>query len=109
MARFRGEIGFVNSALIEPGVYESEVISEKRFIGDLLAVSKKWAEGEKINDDLELSMRVSIVLKPNTDLNIGGIKYVRVYGTCWKVVKMEVKHPRLILTIGGVYNGPTKA
>jgi hypothetical protein len=32
------------------------------------------------------------------------MKYIEFMGARWKITSVEVKHPRLILTIGGVYN-----
>ena len=35
------------------------------------------------------------------------MRYVHWMGALWEVNSVEVLNPRLILTIGGVYNGPT--
>ena len=33
--------------------------------------------------------------------------YAEIMGTKWKISEVEVQYPRLILTIGGVWNGDT--
>ena len=64
-----------------------------------------WQSGESANDNLKLNNQFSTVADPYAQQNFSDIKYVEFKGTKWKVVCAEVKYPRLLLTIGGVYNG----
>ena len=42
--------------------------------------------------------------------HFNSIRYIKWHGGCWKVTGIDAStYPRLKLTIGGVYNGPTLA
>ena len=53
MAKFYGEIGYGEAAEIAPGVYD-DVITEKKYYGDVVRNSRKLQEGEKVNNDLSV-------------------------------------------------------
>ena len=59
----------------------------------------------EVNDDLNINMTLSIVADPFAYQNFHQIKYAEYMGSKWKVSSIEVQYPRLILTLGGVYNG----
>lgn len=105
MAKFYGEIGYAESVETSPGVY-SDVITVRNYSGDLLANSSRWTtSSESVNDDLNINNRISILADPYAYQNFHSMKYVEFMGTKWKINSVEVRYPRLILTIGGVYNG----
>ena len=49
---------------------------------------------------------ISIVADPYANENFFAIRYVQWMGTLWKVTEVEVQSPRLLLRLGGKYNGP---
>lgn len=106
MAKFYGQVGFVETSETRPGIWE-ETITERNHYGDVLPNIRKLEAGESINDNVTLNNKVSIVADPYAQQHFFAIRYVRWMGTLWKVTHVEVQSPRLILTIGGVYNGPT--
>jgi len=105
MAKFYGKVGFMTTEKTAPGVYE-EVIVEKEYYGDLLKVNRRW-EGvsNHENDDLNVSLRVSILADDFAYEHLHEIRYVEWYNSKWKATTVEVEYPRLIISIGGVYNG----
>jgi hypothetical protein len=106
MAKFSDLIGYVQEAEeTEPGVWTNK-ITEKRYYGDVLRQSKRWRESENVNDDLVISNRISIVADEFACSNFSSMRYVIWNGVYWEVKDVEVQRPRLILSIGGVYNGP---
>lgn len=105
MAKFYGPIGYAVSTETSPGVWEDK-IAVRNYCGDVLQHVQNWQKGEGVNDDLTINNRISIVADPFAYENSGSIKYVKYLGSCWKVTGIDVQFPRLILTIGGVYNGP---
>ena len=106
MARFSGLIGFIQDSVeTGPGIWENRVV-EKHYNGTFLAESQKWQSAEKLSDDIVLSMRISIV-NTGGGIQFDTIRYVKFQGAYWCVTKIELQHPRVILTIGGLYNGPT--
>lgn len=104
MARFFGTVGYAETVETKPGVWE-EQITERQYTGDVLHNSRKWVGSEYLNDNLEVSNRISIVADPFAYQNFQSIRFVEWMGTRWKVPTVEVERPRLILSIGGVYNG----
>lgn len=105
MAKFYGKIGYSITTEVRPGVYKSRII-ERSYYGDVLRDTSRWsASPDSTNDDLNISNQISIVSDQFAYQNSRSIKYVEFMGAKWKVTNLEIRHPRLILTIGGVYNG----
>jgi hypothetical protein len=105
MAKFYGVIGYSENKETKPGVWE-DVISERNYSGDVQRDTRRWQTGENLNDDLTVNNLISIVADPFAYQNFQGIRYVGWMGSFWKITSVEVQRPRLLLTIGGVYNGP---
>lgn len=106
MAKFYGIIGYAQTQETSLGVYE-EVFTQKYAYGDVFRNNRKLETGEYLNDDLALNNQISIVADPYASEHFFAIRYVEWMGAKWKVTNVEVQPPRLLLTIGGVYNGPT--
>lgn len=104
MAKFYGPIGYAETEETSPGVW-TEVVTERNYYGDITRNSRTIQNGENLNDDLNVSNVVSIVADAFAYQNFHKIRYVRWMGADWKISNVEVQHPRLILSIGGVYNG----
>lgn len=102
MAKFYGKIGYAIGVEKRPGVWVDE-IEEKSYPGFILKDVRQWRMSEDVNDDLNISNRISIIGDRFAYDNIGNIKYVVWFGSKWKVTSVEVSHPRLILSIGGLY------
>ncbi len=106
MAKFCDKIGFVRTKETSPGVW-SEVCEEKTYYGDITKNTRRWENGEYLNDDVNVGNTISIVADAFAYSALASIRYVWWMGTAWKVTSVEVQSPRLNITIGGVYNGKT--
>ena len=104
MAKFYGVIGYAATVQTEPGIYEEQII-ETEYMGDVLRNTRRLREGSKINDDITISNQISIIADPYASINFHAMRYVTFMGAKWKVSDVEVQYPRLILTLGGLYNG----
>jgi len=104
MAKFYGLVGYVETQQTAPGV-NTPVPTERNYSGDVLRNSRRWQAGENLNDDLVVNNVISIVADDFANSNFQTMKYVKWMGVSWKVTNVEVQRPRLILTLGGVYNG----
>ena len=104
MAKFFGSIGFAESVETSPGVWD-EAITERTYYGDLSRNVRRLQSGDKVNDDVNVSNEISIVADPFANQNFHSMRYVEFMGAKWKINNVEVQYPRLILTIGGLYNG----
>lgn len=106
MAKFYGLIGY-EAQFEEPegsGIWKPEII-EREYCGDILQNTRKLEEGEKVNDDLNINNRFSIIADPYAYDNAYAMKYIIWRGTKWKIRGLDLQHPRIILSIGGIYNG----
>lgn len=109
MAKFYGPIGYGVTKETRPGVW-TDTIVERPYRGDVLQNYRKISQGESINDNIDVSNRLSIISDPFAMQHFHQIKYVKWMGAYWKVTTIDAsQRPRLILTIGGVYNGETAA
>lgn len=106
MAKFYGTVGYGVTEETTPGVWTDRIV-ERNYSGDVIKNYKKSYSGESINDNIDVSNNISIISDPFAMQHFHTIKYVKWMGAAWKVSTVEVQYPRLILTIGGVYNGET--
>ena len=106
MAKFYGAIGYGESTETSPGVYE-DTITERPYFGDVVRNTRKLREEDsKLHDDIIVQNSISIVADAYANEHFFAIRYIRWQGTLWKVTEVEVQRPRLLLRLGGVYNGP---
>ena len=104
MAKFSGAIGYEHLKETAPGVWRPS-LTERKHRGNLLKHAWRWSPSEKANDDLTISNQISIVADAFMYENIGAIRYVVMNGSKWKVTNIEINRPRIVLTLGGIYNG----
>ena len=103
MAKYYGAIGYSETAETAPGVWE-ETITERNYYGDVIKNTSKWMSGENLNDNLAINNQFSIVSDPYAYQNFHKMRYIKWMGGLWKITGVEVQSPRLILSIGGLYN-----
>ena len=116
MAKFYGVIGYAVTKETAPGVWTEE-IAEQSYYGDLTRNMRRLQDSElvrntrrlqtadKLNDNINVSNEISILADPFARENFHLMKYVGFMGAKWKITNVEVQYPRLILSVGGVYNG----
>lgn len=106
MRKWYGKVGFVISEETTPGVY-LPTVTERKFFGEILSNTSKWSPTGSVNDNLDVSIKISIMATPFALQNCSTIKYIEYMGALWEVTSISPESPRLILTVGGVYNGQT--
>lgn len=107
MARFFGVVGFAeNNVEIRPGVFE-DIIVEKNYYGDLVKNARRFQDGSTIVDELSFDNSISILANKYANDHIDAMRYVVLNEVRWEITSIEAQPPRLILRLGGVYNGPT--
>lgn len=104
MAKFYGNIGYFVPVEDEPGIWIQKII-ERPHYGDLIRNTSKSQSSGGVNDDITLSNDISIIADPYANENVHHMRYAEFMGAKWKITNAEIKYPRIILTIGGVYNG----
>lgn len=104
MAKWFGVIGFAETEETTPGVWK-EQITKRNYYGDLTRNTRRLQTADKLNDDLNIANELSIVADPYAMNNFHSMRYAEFMGTEWKITNVEVQYPRLILSLGGVWNG----
>ena len=104
MSKFYGPIGYITQKEISPGVWDEDIV-ERSYRGDITRNNRRWEASEYKNDNLTISNQLSIIADPFLYENSSTIRYVLWLGVRWKVTNIEIQRPRLILTLGEVYNG----
>lgn len=106
--RYSGIIGFVcrQEDPVGSGIWKNKPI-ERRYYGDVVKNYRRWeTASEQVNDNVNISNTISIVADSFAEAHLAYIRYAEYSGQKWNVTSVEVQRPRLILSIGGVYNGP---
>lgn len=104
--KYHGKVGFVSFDEVTPGA-EVEKPIEREYFGDVIRNTKRWESAQQVNPNLKVNNQISIVADPFARENLFAIRYVSWIGALWEVTSVDVQYPRFILSIGGVYNGPT--
>ena len=103
MAKWFGAIGFAETVETSPGVWQ-ERITEVNYYGDVMRNSRNLQTAYQLNDNVNIANQISIVADPFANQHFHNMRYVAYMGAKWKVTNVTVQHPRLVLTLGGVYN-----
>lgn len=106
MAKFFGPIGYAETVETTPGVYTEKII-ERNYYGDLIRNMRRLQSSGQLNDNVNITNEISVVADPYASDHFYAMRYIEFQGARWKINSVEVKPPRLILEIGGVYNGET--
>ena len=104
MAKFYGVIGYAIQIEKRPGVWVDSII-EKSYRGDIILNQQRWQPSENVNDNFNIDNSISIIADEYMYKNVGFIKYIVWMGRKWKIQSLAINRPRIVLQIGGVYNG----
>lgn len=103
--KYYGKIGYVDSIETSPGVWAESKVIERLYTGDIIRNTRRRDSGENLNDDINVNNEISIVADSFANQNFHLLRYAEWMGTRWKITNVDVQPPRLILSLGGVYNG----
>lgn len=109
MPKFYGVVGYGESVESPAGggVWVDQ-ITEYPYFGDVVRNTRNLRPGEHLNDDITVTNSISIVADAYAREHFFSMRYVKWAGVLWKITEVEVQEgPRLLLRLGGVYNGPT--
>lgn len=108
--RFSGAVGYAVETQTAPGVW-TDVITEKSYYGDVVRSSRRLEPPPLVppgtNPTLALENSFSILADEQAYANFMNIRYVVWEGQRWTVTNVEVRRPRLIFTVGALWNGNT--
>jgi len=103
MAKFYGKIGYAIATETAEGVWE-DVITTREYYGDLIRNTRKLQPSSNLNDNINVANEISIIADPFANENFFSMRYVEYMNAKWKVSDVVVQFPRLILSLGGLYN-----
>lgn len=106
MSKWFGKIGYAITGETEPGMWEDTIVA-RDYYGDLISDKYMRQLSGNVNDDINLTSVISIIADPFAYENCSHMAYAEIMGARWKIIDIDIKPPRLNLTIGGVYNGNT--
>lgn len=103
MNKYSGIVGLVMDVEVRPGVWKQQAV-EKFVYGDIVRDNRNSITADQVNDNMKINNQISIVASPFLMENFRSIKYLTYAGAKWKITTVEVKYPRLLLSMGEVYN-----
>ena len=103
MARYHGYVGYALDVEAYPGVWE-EQISEHEYFGDVLKNRINMQQGSVVNAKITISNSISIIADPFAFEHVYAMRYVTYLGKKWSILNVSIERPRIILTLGGLYN-----
>lgn len=106
MNKWFGKVGYANTSEVRPGVW-MDTITEREYYGDIVRYTKQTENSGEVIDDIAVTVSISIVADPFAYEHFHTIKYVEFMGSKWKVKTVDPQYPRLVLSLGGLYNGQT--
>ena len=103
MARYHGYVGYAIDVEAYPGVWE-ELISEHEYFGDVIKNRMNIQQNSNVNAKITISNSISIIADPFAYEHVYAMRYVTYLNKKWTITNIDIQRPRLILTIGGLYN-----
>lgn len=103
MARYHGYVGYAIDVEAYPGVWE-EQISEHEYFGDVIKNRMNIQQNSNVNAKITISNSISIIADPFAYEHVYAMRYVTYLNKKWIITNIDIQRPRLILTIGGLYN-----
>lgn len=104
MNKWYGIVGYVEDIETEPGIWEQKV-TELPYFGDVLKLSSRWSSSNTLNDNVTVDNQISILADPFAYKHFSSIKFVEFMGAMWEVSTIKPEYPRLIVSMGGLWNG----
>lgn len=107
--KWSGKIGFyVDEEVIKDGIgtgiWKPQIV-ERSYTGNIVRDYRSQENtNDKVNEDVTISNNISVILDRYLDSHICDIKYITFKGVKWKVKGFTINHPRIDISIGGVYN-----
>lgn len=102
--KFYGKVGYgIKTVQTSPGVFTEE-IEERFYYGDVIKNSSRLMDGISLNSDVVLENRIRILADAFAFAMYYRIRYVEYRGILWTVKSVLIESPRLVLTLGEMYN-----
>lgn len=105
--KYYGKLGYdIGPTEVAPGVVD-DVIVERPVYGDVLNSTINSRAQDAIIPDQDITNQFSIVADPFAHKNLHAMRYITWHGVAWEIKQLEIRPPRIIIRVGGVYRGQT--
>lgn len=104
MPKCSGVIGYALAGETQPGVW-TEDITEKVYYGDIVRDNRRVVDQGEINGNINISNNISVVSNKFMLDNLAFMRYISFANSKWKIDSVDIRPPRIIITLGGLYNG----
>lgn len=101
--KYYGNIGFSEFVETKRGVVQETTVA-RPYYGEVIKLNRRWDNSQQVNDNINVNNSISILSDPYANENFGNIRWIEFMNAKWKVTNVEIQYPRLILSIGGLYN-----
>ena len=101
--RFHGKVGYFDTVETKPGLFEEQLIF-RTYYGDVIQNRKRDSLGSKVIADIQVTNQISIVADAYARDHFFKLRCVEWQGALWSVSDVDVQPPRLILSLGGLYD-----
>lgn len=103
MPKCSGVIGYALAGETQPGVWSEEIV-EKKYYGDIVRDNRRIVDQGEVNGSVNISNNISIVSNSFMLENMAFMRYITFMNSKWKISSVEIKPPRIVITLGGLYN-----
>lgn len=105
MPKWFGNVGYVitEEDPNRPGIFV-ETLHPHRYCLEDVSKGIRNQDGQSVNKNLTVTNQVTFIADPYAFEHYSAIRYVEYLGVKWEVSTVQVKRPRLIMTLGEVYN-----
>jgi len=104
MAKYAGLVCYAQQVETSPGIWENDE-KTRMMKGDLIRQNANIQDAGKVNGDVSLNHRVSLVGDAYAFNNYFNMKWILIDGRKIEITAVEVHRPRIIVTLGGLWNG----
>jgi len=104
MPKCSGVIGYALAGETQPGVW-TEGITEKVYYGDVVRDSRRIVDQGEINGSININNNISVVSNKFMLDNLAFMRYISFAKSKWEISSVDIKPPRIVITLGGLYNG----
>lgn len=101
--KYYGRIAYSYHDETESGIYE-EGYHEQYYYGDVEQIGRRLENQSQINDDIKANVSISVLADADLNNHFGSIRWVEFMGQKWKAETVNVKPPRLNITLGALYH-----
>lgn len=100
--RYAGAIGFAGTTETSPGIFE-ERITSRRYRGDVSMNAHRLTVEDTVNGQIKTGAVVSVLADEVLLDRAFDVRWVMYKGVKWQPSYIEIKHPRVVFTLGERY------